>query len=1265
MEVKDVSLGSIGMSIWLVGALLGLLPQPATGQERDSSRVSYELLEAIATKQTATASRLLEANTNVVRADASASRKLLHQATEAGNVALMKRLLELGAKIDAQGETLSTGNSQSTALHVAVRHRQREALMLLLEAGANPNLMAFGFVTPLHQAITQRSEDLADELLDYGANPFQAKRFTNDKTTPLELAITHGRGRLAARMLGLDPQRPVGGKACSPALPKDREAVYRSAAVTLLTEHGGRLLCRAAQQGAIEAVEALLNAGVPATNEPPVLRELAVAQAGRDRTPGFDVSRWSQLRARLIKAGATDDVFAATARGEADRVRTLLAAGTNLAAATDHEGGTPLHWAVRTERPALVSLWIEMGVPLEATNSAGQTALHLAAEAGLAESAALLLAARAPISTRDTNGSTPMDVAVREQQTEVIRLLLGSQPAGTPSERGIATPLHAAAENGDTNAVDKLLGAGTALEARDELGRTPLHLAVRSGHLDAALLLLQAGADLRATDPEGNTLLHQIILDRPRMVAEAAMPSEWLAEVRSKSDKRAYLKYLSSRPDGVPSDPVLQVAAFLLASGLSPQLTNRAGFTPAQLAADEEAMQHAYMDPEEKTVLLQLLRLGGGRLDQGDANGDTPLHRAAQTYSPEHVTSLIAAGANVNATNLQGRTPLHKFAEEIHMWSADDGTNSPFQVLLQAKPNVNVQDRDGLTPLHVLALAETSFKQEATKALLEAGANPNLRDKLGRTPAQCLLSGAWPWAEAGECLALLRKAGADLALKDQQDRTALHQLAAIGDDKPLSFIHGLDQWLDQTKLDPNARDAEGNTPLHLAAKTGAGDVFKWLVAHGAKLDATNHDGKTPRQLAARSTNEFADFRHSPDTDPWQAARMGNVESLKALLDGDPALLNGTERGDQTPLRAAVTARRTNVIEYLDRKGVKWDAVSAVLAGRPDKLLGVLTAEPTAITNTLRGSGLIHLAVAGGHLDLIRVLLERKCDVSARDSRGLSPLGLAELLGRPNGGADLLRQHGAKLNIFDAVFRGDRPAAERLLAEDRSLAQTANSAGMTVIEVAAGMDRAGLIPLLLSHGASVTATNRSNGRTPLHAAATFECTNAASLLLAQQADVNARDIYGFTPLHLAGIRGSRAVAARLLAARADPDAHTAPGRPGLLGSLMDESDLGGATALHWAVLCGHTNIVQLLLDSGAAINASTTHGRTPLDLATAAISHWSQNSATEYYRLDGLSDPNLMRTFDSANELLSLRSRVRSAAEILKSRGAERGSPRRW
>ncbi|KAE8346554.1 hypothetical protein BDV24DRAFT_122995 [Aspergillus arachidicola] len=39
-----------------------------------------------------------------------------------------------------------------------------------------------------------------------------------------------------------------------------------------------------------------------------------------------------------------------------------------------------------------------------------------------------------------------------------------------------------------------------------------------------------------------------------------------------------------------------------------------------------------------------------------------------------------------------------------------------------------------------------------------------------------------------------------------------------------------------------------------------------------------------------------------------------------------------------------------------------------------------------------------------------------------------------------------------------------------------------------------------------------------------------------------------------------------------------------------------------TALHWAVGNGHANIVQLLLDYGADINAISDTGSTPLDMA---------------------------------------------------------------
>lgn len=160
------------------------------------------------------------------------------------------------------------------------------------------------------------------------------------------------------------------------------------------------------------------------------------------------------------------------------------------------------------------------------------------------------------------------------------------------------------------------------------------------------------------------------------------------------------------------------------------------------------------------------------------------MHRATVAYADnlgEQVPALIASGADINATNFQGRTPLHVAVEKIGMWPSNPGgPNNAILSLIAAKANVNAQDNDGLTPLHVLALADTSFRKEATRALLDAGANPNLHDKQGRTPAHLFLSGKWPWSEAGECIDMLVVAGADLSAKDDQGKTPLHCLAALG-----------------------------------------------------------------------------------------------------------------------------------------------------------------------------------------------------------------------------------------------------------------------------------------------------------------------------------------------------------------------------------------------------------------------------------------------------------------------------------------------------
>jgi len=59
-------------------------------------------------------------------------------------------------------------------------------------------------------------------------------------------------------------------------------------------------------------------------------------------------------------------------------------------------------------------------------------------------------------------------------------------------------------------------------------------------------------------------------------------------------------------------------------------------------------------------------------------------------------------------------------------------------------------------------------------------------------------------------------------------------------------MRGVDEVFLAAKVDLQARDKDGNTPLHLAANAGTADVFKWLLKNGASLDATNSLGKMPQ-----------------------------------------------------------------------------------------------------------------------------------------------------------------------------------------------------------------------------------------------------------------------------------------------------------------------------------------------------------------------------------------------------------------------------------
>ncbi len=118
---------------------------------------------------------------------------------------------------------------------------------------------------------------------------------------------------------------------------------------------------------------------------------------------------------------------------------------------------------------------------------------------------------------------------------------------------------------------------------------------------------------------------------------------------------------------------------------------------------------------------------GGADPNAQDMWGYTPLHFAAAfNNDPGLIAVLVDAGANLEARdNEWGATPLHWAA-----WS----TNNPdiIAALLDAGAELNTRDESDSTPLH--AAAEHSNNPEVVFTLLDAGADIKARDK-GKLPS--------------------------------------------------------------------------------------------------------------------------------------------------------------------------------------------------------------------------------------------------------------------------------------------------------------------------------------------------------------------------------------------------------------------------------------------------------------------------------------------------------------------------------------------------
>ena len=442
----------------------------------------------------------------------------------------------------------SSAAAADNALIDAVKAKQHEVALALIEKGADVRARDVDGTTALHYAAHYDDADLVKRLLAAGAD---AKAANDYGATPLsEAAVTGDPGILKALLAAGADAKATNAEGQTALMVVARTGNIEAAKLLLRS----RIDVNAKEQWGGQT--ALMWAA--AQNQPAMVKLLLEHRA--DVNARAVVRDWQRRvtaegRPKDLNRGGLTPLLYAAREGCIECARELIEGGADLDLA-DPDGTTPLVLAILNMRFDLAAYLVKAGADIDKWDFYGQTPLYVAVDLNTLprggrpdlpstdnltgyDIAAQLLAGganpnpqlklrppyRNAVFDRGgdqvlSTGATPLLLAAKVGDTASVALLLKHNARiDIPNSDGV-TPLMAAAGMGHSfnptrgrfktdaqgaECLKLLQAAGGKMDDKNEQGLTALHSAASLGWDETIKLLVDGGAQLESQDAKGMT----------------------------------------------------------------------------------------------------------------------------------------------------------------------------------------------------------------------------------------------------------------------------------------------------------------------------------------------------------------------------------------------------------------------------------------------------------------------------------------------------------------------------------------------------------------------------------------------------------------------------------------------------------------------------------------------------------------------------------------------------------------------------------------